>query len=63
MSAKTFSAVAALVFLVAAVAQGYRALNAIPVHFGTFDVPVMVSWIACGVLIFLGLLGLRAASR
>jgi hypothetical protein len=63
MSSKGFAAIAALIFLFVAAAQGYRAYNEIPVSIGSFELPVMLSWVACGVLGLLGFLGLRASAN
>ena len=53
---------AALIFLLIAACQGYRAYEAIPVAVGAakFVVPVLWSWIACGVAGVLGILLLFA---
>jgi hypothetical protein len=63
MGSRGFSALAALIFLGVAAAQGYRAYLALPVVIGTFEVPVIASWGACGVLTLLALVGLRASGR
>lgn len=42
---KNYIVVSGLVFGLVAVAQATRALLAVPVHIGSFEVPVLVSWI------------------
>jgi hypothetical protein len=60
MSAKAYAILAALIFLLAAAGQGYRAYTGLAVNVGDFAVPVMASWIASGVLVLLAVLGLTA---
>lgn len=57
MSSKSFATLAALVFTLAAAAQLWRAYSAIAVSIGGNEIPVIVSWIAGGVLGVLALLG------
>lgn len=60
MSARAYSILAALVFLLAAAGQAYRAYMGLAVNVGDFAVPVTARWIVSGVLALLALLGLTA---
>jgi hypothetical protein len=60
MSAKAFSSLVALIFLVLAGAQATRAYLAWPVQVDTFSVPVNWSWAIAAVLLLLSLLGFTA---
>ncbi len=46
----------ALLFLVIAAAHAYRAYAGIHILVGTYEVPMMVSWICAGVTAVLGIL-------
>ena len=43
---KNYAVVSGLVFCFIALAQAARALGQLPVHVGSFEVPVLASWIA-----------------
>lgn len=43
---RTYVTVSGVLFGLVAVAQALRALNRLPVHIGTLEVPVFASWIA-----------------
>jgi hypothetical protein len=63
MTAKTYSRVAALIFVIVALLQLARAVSGWPVTVGTtISVPLWASWIACVVAAGLAWLGF-AASR
>jgi len=46
---KNYVLVSGLIFAVVALAQVVRAITQTPVRIGTFDVPVLASWIAAAV--------------
>ena len=46
---KNYIAVSGLVFGVVCLAQASRALMQLPVHVGTFEIPVWASWVAAAV--------------
>ena len=60
MSAKTYSSLVALIFLVLAGVQATRAYLAWPVQIDDFSVPVNWSWGIAAALLVLSLLGLTA---
>ena len=59
-SSRTVFTGAILLLLVAAV-QGWVAYTGADMTVGTFQVPVLMSWISAGIFGFIGLLTLRAA--
>lgn len=58
---KLFSTVAAIILGVIAVAQGVRAFYGIDVTVGAYRVPVMMSWIAAGVIGAVAIFAFREA--
>jgi len=44
--ARNYIVVSGVIFCVVAVAQASRALMQLPVHIGSFEVPVWASWVA-----------------
>jgi hypothetical protein len=46
---KEYVVVSGVLFGLIAVVQALRALNALPVHIGTFEVPVWASWVAAAI--------------
>jgi hypothetical protein len=58
---KLFSTVAAIILAVIAVAQGVRAFYGIDVTVGAYHVPVMMSWIAAGVIGVVAIFAFREA--
>ena len=60
MTSRTFSRVAAVFFLLVAVAHAWRAIQALPAQVGTTAIPVWTSWLAVAVTGSLAVLGFRA---
>lgn len=63
MTAKSYSALAAMVFTVVAALQLVRAVEGFNVAVGAVQVPIVVSWVAFVVAGVLALLGFMAALR
>lgn len=60
MTSRTYSRVAAVFFVLVALAQGWRAIQALPAQVGTTAIPVWFSWVAVAVTGSLAVLGFRA---
>jgi protein-S-isoprenylcysteine O-methyltransferase Ste14 len=60
MNAPHYSLLAALIFLLVAIAQFVRAVMGVPVMIGRTSIPIWASWFACGVAIILAWLGYTA---
>ena len=60
MSAKIYSTLVACLFSLMAVAQLVRAFQQVPLMVGDVAIPVVASWVACGVLALLAILGFTA---
>ena len=63
MTAKSFSGLAAAIFLLVALVQLARAALGWPVLVNGYDIPVWASWIAFVIASGLSFLGFRAAGR
>ena len=57
MTATQYSLLAAIIFALAAVLQGVRAVAGVPITIGQTPIPIWVSWVACGVAVILAWLG------
>lgn len=60
MSAKAYATLAAVIFMIVAAFQLYRAYSGIPVNVAGTEIPAMASWVVGGVLALLSLLGFTA---
>jgi hypothetical protein len=58
---RLFSTVAAIILGVIAVAQGVRAFYGIDIAIGAYHVPILMSWIAAGVIGIVAIFAFREA--
>ena len=62
MTRSAFPRVAALFFALGALAHAYRAVQAIPIQFGSTAIPIWVSWMVVAVGGALSVWGFRSRS-
>ncbi len=59
MNKQTFVQTAAVIFTIVGLVHLYRAINQLPLNVGDYSVPVVLSWIAGAVALFLAYTGYR----